>query len=97
MLLGYPLIIIRDKEKQAYYRSFVDYRDTKKPKAMEKIVTMAVLESLHKRVAYLKGLGIIELAEYAKKHKRSLHTLINSARRQTISAFREKGVWKIGK
>src|SRR5258708_15408833 len=27
--LGYPGIIIRDKEKQIYYKSFVEYRDDK--------------------------------------------------------------------
>ena len=63
---------------------------------MEKIVVLALLESLHKRMTYLKGETILTLADFAKTHKKSLHTLSNAARRQTISAFREKGVWKIG-
>jgi hypothetical protein len=36
------------------------------------------------------------LSEYAKKYKLSHSNLINKANRQTIEAFLEKGVWKIG-
>ena len=93
--LGFPGIIIRDKEKQIYYRAFKDYHDAKSTKIMERVITLLLTESLHKRIAYLNGNTIITLADYAKKHKKSIHTLINAARRQTISAFREKGVWKI--
>jgi Fic family protein len=94
--LGYPAIMIRDKEKQVYYKAFDDYHRYKKTKSMEKIVSLALIESLHKRNTYLKGLEIITLAEFSKSQKKSLNTLSNSARRQTIPAFREKGVWKIG-
>ena len=62
---------------------------------MGKIVALALIESLHKRTTYLKGQIIINLADYSKMHKKSIHSLINAARRQTIPAFREKGVWKI--
>ena len=62
---------------------------------MEKIITLALIESLHKRIAYLFGRKIITLADYGKIHKRSINSLINLAGRQTIPAFREKGVWKI--
>jgi len=94
--LGFPTVIVRDKEKQVYYNSFQEYRDSKNAKAMEKIFALALTESLHKRIAYLSGQAIVELAAYAKNHKKSIQTLINAARRQTILAFREKGVWKIG-
>lgn len=94
--LGYPMIIIRNKDKKTYYRAFYDYRDTKKPGTMERVVLLALLESLHKRITYLKGEEIIEVAVYAKKHTAQLTKLLNAARRQTIPAFREKGVWKIG-
>ena len=93
---GFPVIIIRDKEKKTYYASFTEYRDTKKGKMMEKIVALALAESLHKRIAYLRGEKIITLADFAATQKKSIHTLINAARRQTIPAFREKGEWKIG-
>ena len=94
--LGFPNIIIREKEKRAYYRAFGEYRDTQNTKPMERIVTLALLESLHKRVTYLKGETIITLADYAKKHRTSVNALLNAARRQSIPAFREKGIWKIG-
>jgi len=94
--VGFPVIIIRDKEKAFYYQAFRDYNDKKALKGMEKILALALTESLNKRLAYLKGEHIMTLAEYANKHKESLRALLNKARRQTIPAFREKGVWKIG-
>ena len=63
---------------------------------MEKLITLALTESLHKRIAYLHGDRITPLADFARAHKRSIHALLNAARRQTVPAFREKGVWKIG-
>lgn len=95
--LGFPGIIIRDKEKKSYYKSFPEYRNNKKTKTMEKVLILALLESLHKRIAYLRGQIIVELVDYAKKQEQSITSLLNAARRQTIPAFREKGVWKIGK
>jgi len=96
MRSGFPCIIIRDKEKRIYYASFSEYRDSKNTKTMEKIVTLALTEALHKRIAYLRGEEITSLANFAKAHKKSINTLLNAARRQTIPAFREKGIWKIG-
>jgi len=89
-------LIVRNKGKQKYYECFKAFEYNKETKGMDKILTMALLESLHKRVAYLKGEQIIKLSEYAKDKKESLNTLLNMARRQTIPAFREKGIWKIG-
>jgi Fic family protein len=94
--LGYPPVIVRNKEKKIYYSAFREYDDQQNPKTMEKIVALAVLESLHKRVAYLRGAEIVTLAAYAKKRDEKLTGLINAAHRQSIPAFREKGVWKIG-
>lgn len=95
--LGFPALIIRDKEKSSYYLAFKEYQDERKTKNMERILTLAIMESLHKRITYLKGDTIIELTEYAKRDDKSVQTILNAARRQTIPAFREKGVWKIGK
>lgn len=94
--LGFPGIIIRDKEKQIYYNSFTEYRDDKATKTMDRIIALALLESLHKRTAYLKGNKIIEATEFAAKQKKPVPVILNAAKRQTIPAFREKGVWKIG-
>lgn len=95
--LGFPPIIIRNKEKSDYYDSFASYRDKKNLKPMAKIIALGLLESLHKRVTYLKGIPIVKLSEFAKGHDQTASSLANAARRQTIPAFREKGVWKIGK
>ncbi len=94
--LGFPPIIIRNKEKSDYYDSFVIYRDKKNLKSMAKIIALGLMESLHKRIAYLEGAPIIKLSLFAKKHHKTASALANAARRQTIPAFREKGVWKIG-
>lgn len=94
--LGFPPLIIRDKEREKYFSSFEHYHKETQVKTMEKIITLALLESLHKRVAYLKGEEIIALADFAKSQKKTVHAFLNAARRQTIPAFRERGVWKIG-
>jgi len=93
--LGFPGIIIRDKNKKEYYKGFQDYRDNKNVKTMEKVLYLALLESFHKRIAYLNGDIIIPLTEYAQKIGKLTPTVLNSAKRQSIPAFREKGVWKI--
>lgn len=95
--LGFPILIIRDKEKKQYYNAFVEYRGKKVTKTMERLIALSLMESLHKRVAYLKGEEIVNLTDYARDNENDVHTMINAARRQTIPAFREKGVWKIGK
>jgi Fic family protein len=94
--LGYPPVIIRNKEKDEYYEALRDYQATKRTGMMERVVMLALFESLHKRITYLKGDAIIEVADYAKTHDKGLPALLNAARRQSIPAFREKGVWKIG-
>jgi Fic family protein len=94
--LGFPMIIIRNREKQEYYKTFSDYRDENNTKTMEKVLALGLMESLHKRITYLKGEKIITLSEYTKKNNKSGPALTNAARRQNIPAFREKGVWKIG-
>ena len=95
--LGFPRVIIRNKEKQAYYQAFRDYNDDQQTRAMERILSLALLESLHKRITYLKGEEIIRLADYIKQQKLSPPAITNAARRQAIPAFREKGTWKIGR
>jgi len=93
---GFPTIIVRNKEKQTYYNALRSYDASHDFKPMIRIFELSLLESLHKRIAYLESKRIIPLAEYAQTQSKSFHTLLNAARRQTIPAFREKGVWKIG-
>ncbi len=94
--LGFPMIIIRDREKKEYYKSFGDYRDNKNTKTLEKVISLGLMESLHKRITYLKGDKVIRLSEFTKSHARSASGITTPPRRQSIPAFREKGVWKIG-
>ncbi|MCX6733580.1 MAG: Fic family protein [Candidatus Peregrinibacteria bacterium] len=93
---GFPLITVRNKEKKYYYQAFQIYGRTKSTSEMEKVISLALMESFHKRITYLKGQKIMTLAEYARKKKQSFSTILNAARRQTIPAFRERAVWKIG-
>lgn len=95
--LGFPPIIIRDKEKKRYYYSLSQFDTKKETRYMETILYLGLKESLHKRNAYLQSQHIIPLKEFAEHHsEQSLHSILNAAKRQTIPAFREKGVWKIG-
>ena len=63
LTLGFPQLIIRNKEKKDYYEAFHQYDDNKNTKPMEKIISMALIESLHKRITYLKGENIITLSK----------------------------------
>ena len=63
---------------------------------MERLISLSIMESLYKRITYLKGQVIIPLVDYAKRIGKPAPVILNAAKRQTIPAFREKGVWKIG-
>ena len=63
---------------------------------MEDLLWLLLMESLHKRLAYLKALNIIPLTQLAEITGKSKQTILNAAKRQSIEAFREKGMWKIG-
>ena len=94
--LGLPRLIIRYSDREHYYQAFSDYRDRRTSRTMESILSLALLESLHKRVTYLRGESVVRLSDYIRKRGLSAPATTNAARRQTIPAFREKGVWKIG-
>lgn len=94
--LGFPPVIIRDKEKADYYSSFRDYDARQASRGMNRIVYLALTEAFHKRLAYLRSERIVRLTDYAKKQMKSTSTILNAAKRQTIPAFREKGIWRIG-
>ncbi len=93
---GYTSINIAFTNRAQYYDAFKEFESKGNTKIMEEIVGRALTNSLHKRLAYLESKEIITLNEYAKRHKLVHANLINKAKRQTIEAFLEKGVWKIG-
>lgn len=94
---GFPPVILRNKgKKDHYYPAFKEYIDNQSIKRLDRLVGLALIESFHKRLTYLHGQEIVNLSDYAKKKGESAPALLNTARRQTIPAFRERGVWKIG-
>jgi len=93
---GYVPINIKFIERDKYYDAFSEFDKNNKTKIMEDIVYKALVNSYNKRLAYLEGKKIITLSEYSKISKDSYSNLLNKANRQTIEAFLEKGIWKIG-
>ncbi len=93
---GYVPINIRFANRANYYDAFREFDKNNSTKIMEEIIGRAIINSYHKRLAYLEGRSIIKLSDYAKQNKLSHSNLLNKAKRQTIPAFRERGVWKIG-
>ena len=92
---GYVPINIAFVDRALYYEAFKAFERDGATSLMEEIVGRALTNSYQKRLAYMEGKDIVTLNEYAKKHKLSHSNLLNKAGRQTIEAFREKGVWKI--
>src|SRR3989339_667260 len=93
---GFVPINIKFIDRSKYYDAFKEFEGKGVTTIMEEIVGKALTNSYHKRLAYLEGKKIITLSEYAKNNKLSHSNLINKATRQTIEAFLEKNIWKIG-
>ncbi len=93
---GFVPVNIKFIDRAKYYEAFKTFDANGDTSIMEEIVVKALTNSYHKRLAYLEGKEIINLIEYAKRNKISHSNLINKANRQTIEAFLEKGIWRIG-
>lgn len=93
---GFVPINIKFIDRKKYYEAFKEFDAKNMTVVMEEIVGRALTSSYHKRLAYLEGKKIITLSQYAKDKKISHSNLINKANRQTIEAFLEKNIWKIG-
>ncbi|OGF23318.1 cell filamentation protein Fic [Candidatus Falkowbacteria bacterium RBG_13_39_14] len=93
---GFVPINIKFIDRKKYYEAFREFDKNGEAAIMEEIVGKALSNSYYKRLAYLEGKKIVTLSEYAKNHKLSYSNLLNKANRQTIEAFLEKGMWKIG-
>jgi Fic family protein len=93
---GFVPIKIKFIDRKKYYAAFKEFDEKKMTVVMEEIVGKALTNSYHKRLAYLERKEMIILADYAKNNKLSHSSLINKANRQTIEAFLEKNIWKIG-
>lgn len=96
--LGYPPVIIQNKGKrEEYYPIFDEWRMKEKSDKFSDYLYLALCESLHKRLAYLRGNEIVKLSDYIKEHALNASATTSAAKRQTIAAFRQEGVWNIGK
>jgi Fic family protein len=94
--LGYPPVIIQNKGKrEEYYPIFDQWRDKHKSDKFSDYLYLALSESFHKRLAYLRGNEIVKLSEYAKNNNIKAALITNAAKRQTIPAFRQEGIWRI--
>lgn len=93
---GFVPINIKFIDRKKYYEAFKEFDEKELTSIMEEIVGKALTNSYHKRLAYLEGKKIVTLADYAKVNKLSYTNLLNKANRQTIEAFLEKNIWKMG-
>lgn len=93
---NYIPINIKFINRKEYYSAFQEFDQYGTTTIMSEIIGKALCQSYHKRLAYMESKKIILLKDYAKQQKISHSNLLNKANRQTIEAFLEKGVWKIG-
>lgn len=93
---GFVPINIKFIDRKKYYEAFKEFDEKGITNVMEEITAKALTNSYYKRLAYLEDKKIVTLSEYAKSNKLSHSNLINKANRQTIEAFLEKNIWKIG-
>ena len=92
--LGYPPVIIQNKGKREYYYPIFDeWRNKQKADKFSDYLYLALSESLNKRLTYLRGNEIVKLSEYAKNNNISAALITNAAKRQTIPAFGQEGIW----
>lgn len=96
MKLGYPPIIIQNKSKKSdYYPLFDRYRKQNTYDGFTEMITLLLMESLHKRITLLTAKKIISLNQWTKEHKKNTSSYLNKAKRQTIPAFRIREKWMI--
>jgi Fic family protein len=92
---GFPPVIVRNKGKEKYYAMLRQYDQTGKSTLFESHLCGMMLESLHRRITYLRGVRIDTVSEVARAVGIKPNVMLNQSRRQVIPAFRERGVWKI--
>lgn len=96
MNAGLPPIIIQNKHKNTeYYPLFTKYQSTLKFGGFTKLFALLLLESLHKRIAFITAKKIIPLSIWASKNNLRANIAANKAKRQTIPAFRLREKWMI--
>jgi len=96
MDLGYPPIIIPNKNKEKdYYPIFDIYLKKNDYKWFSNFFGLLLLESLNKRILTLTAKRIITLNDWAKNNNKDIKSYLNKAKRQTIPTFRRGGKWMV--
>jgi len=96
MQLGYPPIIIPNKDKRrSYYPLFDEYRRTGRFDGFSRLISSLLMESLNKRMTFLCSKRIISVNEWANGRDLNVRNALNMAKRQSIPAFRLRGKWMI--
>ena len=96
MNLGFPPIIIQNKNKHTeYYPLFKQYQTTLKSGGFTELFALLLQESLNKRITVLTAKKIIPLSVWAKQSGIKSNVAANKAKRQTIPAFRMREKWMI--
>ena len=96
MNLGFPPIIIQNKNKHTeYYPLFTQYQSTLKSGGFTELFALLLQESLNKRITVLTAKKIIPLSVWAKQSGIKSNVAANKAKRQTIPAFRMREKWMI--
>ncbi len=96
MHLGFPPIIIRNKNKREdYYPLFDLYSSSNDASGFASLFALLLLEALHKYITKLRGEPTLLLKDWAAKNGLTASAANNRARRQTIPAFREQNKWRI--
>lgn len=96
MRLEMPPVMIPAKNKfQEYYPALDAYDRRNSMTELEEYLGTLILEALHKYIAVMSGVKIIPVTEWAKLNNVSPTSVLNKAKRQTVPAFRRRGVWMI--
>ena len=94
--LGLPPVIVRAKNRQTDYYPLLDrYAKTNAHDGMTRLLSLLLLESLHKRIALITSRRVIPLADWARTTDTRGNIAANKAKRQTIPAFRIRDRWMI--
>ena len=94
--LNLPPVIVQNKGKHNdYYPLFNAYPVTMKFDGFTSLFALLLIESLHKRIAYLTARKIVPLPIWAKQNGVKGNVAANKAKRQTIPAFRLREKWMI--
>lgn len=92
---GFPPVIVRNKGKEKYYAMIRQYDLTGSKALFETHLSVLMLESLNRRITYLRGAPIGTVTDVARSIGLKPNVALNQSRRQVIPAFRERGIWKI--